>query len=116
MADVRNEKRSRSFWEGLIAEFEAGPPVTHREFCLARQVRLSRFRHWLYRVRREQRDNLVHAEGVRFIELVEAPTPTPSPTPSEPIRVCVGGLVIETQSLPSPEWIAEVTRRLWTPC
>lgn len=115
MARKRAPRRSREFWERLVAEFEAGPEMSHREFCGGHQVTVDGFRRWLYRIRRERREDLsCPVPSVRFVEIVEA-EPAASPTVERGIpgvRVTVGAVLVETPELPSPQWLVEVARQM----
>ncbi len=113
MARKRAPRRTREFWKRLVEEFEAGPAISHREFCENHQVTVDGFRRWLYRIRRERRGDLsCPVPSVRFVEIVEA-EPALSPTVEHlipGIRVTVGAVVVETPELPSPQWLVKVAQ------
>lgn len=76
------------------------------EFCADRGLGLSSLRHWLYRLRREERDGA--KGGGRFVPVVVSTT-----TPVESGAVCklrMVGAEVSFAELPPASYVAELLR------
>ena len=100
---MSNERRlwGRNDWEPIIEEYLAAPTPTHREFTEPRGLKLRTFRRWLLRLRRERQGAIVK----RTSEFVEVELPQVS-VPL--VRVAVGDVSVEFETLPPPAWVAEL--------
>lgn len=100
---MSNDKRlwGRTDWEPIIEEYLAAPTSTHREFTEPRGLKLRTFRRWLRKLRREREGAVVK----RRSEFVEVELPTSS---APLVRVALGDVSVEFETLPPPAWVAEL--------
>ena len=92
--------RGKSWWAAQVAAQQASG-VTQREFCASRGLSPSSFARWKRRIRDEEAAVVV-AERSRFIELDVPALSTPL------VRVNVGRLRVDFETLPPPAWVAEL--------
>ena len=64
---MQRRRRSREYWERLIAEFEAGDESAP-SFADTHEVHVATLRSWLYRIRREREES--YDSATAFVEVV----------------------------------------------
>ena len=103
------KRRGREFWQRLVDEYERRPKgVTQVEFASKHGVNLGTLQSWLYRLRRDQSAMTRHKPAPRFIEIE---------TPVAPlVRVRVGAVCVDFETLPPPAWVAELASFGGRPC
>jgi len=94
--------RGRAYWTALVEEFWAGPEMTQREFCRRRNLSYRSFGDWVRQLRaeREQFDSLER----QFVEIEVPAAHAPL------VRVQLGRVTVDFETLPPPSWIAELAR------
>jgi hypothetical protein len=76
------------------------------EFCARREVGLSSLRHWLYRLRREQRE--AGKPEARFVPVVVSPAAPPDG--NAVFRLRLVGAELSFAELPPASYVAELLR------
>ena len=95
------KRRGREFWQRLFDEYERRPKgLTQAEFARKHGVNLGTLQSWLYRLRRDQKAMARVESTPRFIE-IEAPV-------APLVRVRVGAVCVDFETLPPPAWVAEL--------
>lgn len=94
----------RRRWESLVDGFERSG-LSQAEFAERKGVNVNTFRQWLYRLRREA-DEVGEDDGeaVDFIEVCGVD----SWEPRGAVRLTLGGVTLEFDEPPSPEWVVEL--------
>ena len=112
MSKRRGKRRGRSWWAAQVAA-QARSGLSQRAFCEARGVSLSSFARWRKRlqVEDEPRELAVVEEPVRFVE-VELPVQPAKPL----VRVSLGAVTVDFETLPPPAWVAELVACEATRC
>jgi hypothetical protein len=87
-----------------VAQFERGGE-SQADFCQRRGLGLSALQHWLYRLRREQREG--RKPEARFVPVVVGAAPTAGATAC---KLKLGDAEVCFAALPPPSYIAEVLR------
>ena len=100
-------REGRTFWTGLVEEFERTEGLSQLQFARLHGVKCSTFRHWLYTLRKERRSEQGEMVPVRFVEITPRELPGTLPKPSAAI-VELGGLRLILETLPDPAWLAEL--------
>jgi hypothetical protein len=93
--------RGRAYWAPLVEAYHSHPEVSQREFCRRRGISYRNFGRWLRKLRAE-RDQPGSVER-RFVE-IELPAQPTAPL----VRVQLGRVTVDFETLPPPAWIAEL--------
>ena len=93
--------RGRAYWTPIVEAFLDEPDISQREFCRNRGVSYRNFGRWLRKLRAE-REKPGSLER-QFVE-VELPSPPSAPL----VRVQLGRVTVDFETLPPPAWIAEL--------
>ena len=111
------KRRSRQFWRGTVAEFEAGD-VPARVFAAERGLNVNTLKWWVGRFRGERRTGS-REEGVGFLEVACDAGPLMvsggrelvglSSCPGVTVRVGAG-VMLAFEGLPPAEYVARVAR------
>lgn len=88
----------------MVAAFEE-TGLAQAEFCHSRGLNLGTFRHWLYRLRREQ-NKMPKRRGSKLIELVPAAEQSESATCVLRVR----GGELRFSHCPDAEWLSTLLR------
>jgi transposase-like protein len=106
---MERRRHSREYWERLVELFEQGDETT-TTFANAHRVRVSTFRSWLYRIRREREEAVPPA--MAFVEVVPLDPPA-DPVPGSCVWLELpGGCAVHLAELPAPEYLAALSREL----
>lgn len=104
MSKTKRPYRDRTFWEPIVDEYErVRESVTHKEFAARHGVAVGSFQAWLYELRQEREALSLESEPVEFVDL-DVPAEMLAPL----VRVCIGDVAVEFDTLPPPAWIAEL--------
>ena len=107
MSKTKRPYRDREFWEPIVNEYErVRESVTHREFAARHGVAVGSFQAWLYQLRQERESVALQSEPVEFIDL-DVPPSVVAPL----VRVRIGYVAVEFDTLPPPAWIVELAAR-----
>lgn len=104
MSKRRMRRMERSWWAAQVAaQMRSG--LSQRAYCEERGVSLSSFARWRKRLEREgsHAELAVVEEPVRFVE-VELPVQAEKPL----VRVSLGAVTVDFETLPPPAWVAEL--------
>lgn len=102
-------RRNRAEWEQLVDEFETSYESAP-SFARSHQLRVSTFRSWLYRIRREREQPPDH--DVAFVEVVPHDV-AQGVARSNVVRLELpGGCTLVLDSLPPPAYLAEISHEL----
>lgn len=93
--------RGRAYWTPLVHAFLDAPDISQRDFCRRRGISYRNFGRWLRKLRAE-REQPASLER-RFLE-VELPARPTAPL----VRVQIGRVSVDFETLPPPAWIAEL--------
>lgn len=104
MENVQRKRKGKAWWAAQIAAQECSG-LTQRVFCTERGLAMSSFSRWRARLRSEEagHESVVTPSPVRFVE-VELPAPSAKPL----VRVSLGEVTVDFETLPPPAWIAEL--------
>lgn len=105
MAKRTVRRRGRAYWAAIVAQFERGGE-RQDEFCRQHGLGLSAFQHWLYRLRREQREAVKPA--ARFVPVVASPATSPEAGGACKLRLARAE--VSFAELPPPSYVAELLR------
>lgn len=100
----RAPRRSRARWAALVTAYEASG-MSQRAFCLQQQVSPSTFGRWISRLGTSTTTPLAPVTRPAAL-FVEVQLPVASTTPL--MRVQVGELSVEFDTLVPPAWVAEL--------
>lgn len=89
--------RGQSWWAAQMKAYEQSG-MTQRTFCEEHGLAYSTFSSWR---RRLSRENAVVLAAPRFVE-IEIPQPAPR------VRVQLGCVSVDFETLPPPAWVAEL--------
>ena len=100
----RAPRRSPQSWEATIEAFE-NSGLSQSAFCRQSGIKPSSLHRWLSRLRPRHDDPapLIRAERPHFVEIE-----LPAPAPAALMRVQVGELTVEFDTLVPPAWVAEL--------
>lgn len=85
-------RRGRRYWTGIIREYEASA-LSQEAFCEGRDLTVSTFRGWLYRLRRESVDAWAH-----FVDVLGR-----AACGGNGCSVAFGDVKVSFETLPKPE-------------
>jgi hypothetical protein len=107
MSKEKRPYRDREFWEPIVDEYErVRESVTHEEFVERHGVTVGAFHKWLYELRRERESVELESKPAEFVDL-DVPSSVLAPL----VRVCIGDVAVEFDTLPPPAWIVELAAR-----
>jgi hypothetical protein len=109
MSGKRSKPKNASWWSAQIGAWERSG-LTQADFCRARGLSISSFSNWRSKLLKEERHEnpteaaLVrkHPTAAKFIT-VDIPV-----TPAPLVRVSVGSVTVDFDTLPPPAWVAEL--------
>lgn len=105
------KSKGRSWWSAQLAAWRSSE-LSQRAFCERRGINQSTLSKWRPRLARESVNNsaLVAAPEPRFIAV-------DLPIPEKPlVRVSLGAVTVDFETLPPPAWIAELAARGGSGC
>lgn len=107
------ERRSASEWRKLVERFEATSGITQRAFAQKHGLNEASFKNWLYRIRRQRREQaLVHvaSHSPHFVEV--KPESHPLPTMSKMSLFIGESLILEFSQRPDVSYLASLLQAL----
>ena len=107
------ERRSASEWRKIVDLFESTPGITQPAFALKRGLNEESFKNWLYRIRRQRRDQaLVHvaSQSPQFVEV--KPESPPLSTRSKMSLFVGESLILEFSQRPDISYLASLLQAL----
>ncbi len=103
------QRRSAAQWRKIVAQFEATPGVTQRAFAHKHDLNEASFKNWLYRIRRQRREQaLVHvsSQPPQFVEVKPEP---PLFSSHSKMSLFVGeSLILEFSHQPDVSYLASL--------
>lgn len=101
MSRPKQVRRDRAFWAKVTAEFERSGQ-SQAAFCERRHLEIGTFRHWLYRLRHEQREA---PNSEQFVPLVATGSRN-----GIALRLRSGAVEASFAELPPASYVAELLR------
>lgn len=95
------KSKGKSWWAAQIAAFERSG-LSQRAFCETRGLSKSTFAKWRRRVQADATALAVADERPQFVELELPAVAAPL------VRVSIGRLHVDFETLPPPAWVAEL--------
>jgi transposase-like protein len=106
---MQRRRRSREYWERLVAEFESSDESAP-SFADSHQVHVATLRSWLYRIRRECEES--YDPATAFVEVIQVAEQSDR-IRSNGVRLDLpGGAEVYLDKLPPPSYLAELCREL----
>ena len=100
------KSKGRSWWSAQLAAWRSSG-LSQRAFCERRGINQSTFSKWRRRLAKEAacRTALIAPQEPRFIAV-------DLPVPEKPlVRVSLGAVTVDFETLPPPAWVAELAAR-----
>lgn len=106
MARKRSKPRNASWWSAQIEAWEDSG-LTQSEFCRAHSLSIASFSNWRSKLKAEAkvtRGSSVMAKRHQSPQFIAVEIPTQTPL----VRVSLGAITVDFDTLPPPAWVAEL--------